>query len=254
MAAIASRRTGATPGVPFLLRLYPATWRRRYGDEFVELLQSRPPSLRDHVDIFQGALDARIHPQVVDALPPRVATGGDRLLALAAVTVGALLSGWAWIIVAASPRWGGGMAIDEGLMGAAFGAGFLGAAIAMLVMVSMTYRYVHELGSVSAIGSLIVAAGFLSILGEAEVLGFPLLTVGAVLLGRGLARVVGWRVSAIVVVSTVFMAAAMFGFVTSNGQQLLWLWMLAVYGPSWILLGINLRRGPRVAHPVPVGA
>lgn len=51
--------------------------------------------------------------------------------------------------------------------------------------------------------------------------------------------------------ATAFMAAAMFGFVGGDGQQLLWLWMLVVYGPAWILLGVNLRKGVRTAMFTP---
>jgi hypothetical protein len=41
-----------------LITLYPATWRHRYEDEFLDLLEIRPPSIRDRVDIVLGALDA----------------------------------------------------------------------------------------------------------------------------------------------------------------------------------------------------
>jgi hypothetical protein len=46
-----------------LLRLYPQDWRDRYGDEFLALLESKPPDLLDRVDIVRGAVDARLHPQ-----------------------------------------------------------------------------------------------------------------------------------------------------------------------------------------------
>lgn len=41
-----------------LLRLYPAVWRERYGDELADLLANRPLSLRDAVDLVRGAWDA----------------------------------------------------------------------------------------------------------------------------------------------------------------------------------------------------
>jgi hypothetical protein len=47
-----------------LLQLYPRPWRDRYGEEFVALISSRPPSLFDHLDIIRGAIDARLHPQL----------------------------------------------------------------------------------------------------------------------------------------------------------------------------------------------
>lgn len=53
-----------------LLRLYPRPWRDRYGEEFEALLADRPPTLGHRVDIVRGALDAHLHPQLVD--PDRV--------------------------------------------------------------------------------------------------------------------------------------------------------------------------------------
>jgi hypothetical protein len=47
-----------------LIALYPAAWRARYGDEFGELLASRPRSPREWIDIVLGAADAHLHPQV----------------------------------------------------------------------------------------------------------------------------------------------------------------------------------------------
>jgi len=45
-----------------LLNLYPRAWRERYEDEFIALLEARPPDARDRVDIIRGAIDARLHP------------------------------------------------------------------------------------------------------------------------------------------------------------------------------------------------
>ncbi|HYN48007.1 MAG TPA: hypothetical protein VER83_04025 [Candidatus Nanopelagicales bacterium] len=44
-----------------LLRLYPARWRARYGDEFAALLEERPLGPFDVADILLGALDAHRH-------------------------------------------------------------------------------------------------------------------------------------------------------------------------------------------------
>ena len=47
-----------------LVSLYPASWRARYEDEFLAVLESRPPTVADRLDILRGVLDARFHPQV----------------------------------------------------------------------------------------------------------------------------------------------------------------------------------------------
>lgn len=44
-----------------LLRLYPARWRARYGDEFAAVLQDRPLGPFDVADVLLGALDAHLH-------------------------------------------------------------------------------------------------------------------------------------------------------------------------------------------------
>lgn len=46
-----------------LVRLYPRAWRDRYEDEFLALLEARPPTSRDMIDTVFGAVDAHLHPQ-----------------------------------------------------------------------------------------------------------------------------------------------------------------------------------------------
>lgn len=43
-----------------LIRLYPARWRARYGEEFAAILEERPLGPFDVADIALGALDARL--------------------------------------------------------------------------------------------------------------------------------------------------------------------------------------------------
>jgi uncharacterized protein involved in exopolysaccharide biosynthesis len=44
----------------FLARLYPSSWRQRYGAEFEVLLEDAKPSVRDALDVFWGALKMQI--------------------------------------------------------------------------------------------------------------------------------------------------------------------------------------------------
>lgn len=48
----------------WLLRLYPALWRERYGEEFGSVLASQRASPGLVLDVLAGALDARLHPQI----------------------------------------------------------------------------------------------------------------------------------------------------------------------------------------------
>ncbi len=246
-------RTGSTP---WLVRFYPEPWRARYGVEFAELLAARPPTLRDRLDIIRGAMDARVQPQVLGAPARREVTAGDRALAAAAILVGGLFSTWAGIILVLSPRWGEAGTGFDALLALSYGAGSLGAFVAIAVLLGLAYRHIGDLRSPGAIGAIAMAGGFLAMMGgdgnsAASVL---LIVFGTLLMSPGLARAIGRPVSAFVAGSTLFLAAAMFGFVGSGGQDLLWLWMLAGYGPGWMLLGVSLRRGPRVALPAPVRA
>jgi hypothetical protein len=67
-----------------LLGLYPAAWRARYGDELAALLEDRPPSIADRLDIVRGAADAWIHPENHGREMPRA----HRLPGLAALIAG----------------------------------------------------------------------------------------------------------------------------------------------------------------------
>jgi hypothetical protein len=254
MAAITHDAPRSPEPMPWLIRLYPASWRERYGEEFMALLQSRPPTRRDRLDIVRGAIDARIHPQRLHELPPRVASGVDRLLALAAVAVGALLTVWAGIIIVAEPRWGTGSQLDDGLIAASYSAGFIGIVIAMAVLVGIAYRYADELGRAGVVGALVAAAAFLMILGQASALGVLLLPLGTLMLGSGLVRVIPWPIVTVFVGATAAMTASMLGFVGSQGQQVVWLSLGLAFGPSWVLLGIFLRRGPRAGRVALAGA
>jgi hypothetical protein len=49
------------PTIVLLLRVYPARWRARYGDEFAVVLEERPLGPFDVADVLLGALDAHLH-------------------------------------------------------------------------------------------------------------------------------------------------------------------------------------------------
>jgi hypothetical protein len=83
----------------FLLHLYPARWRARYGDEFEALLGERPLGPFDVADVVLGAIDAHLHLRGLGSysehrkgVPMSLRLGG-----LAATIGGALwFAGFAW--------------------------------------------------------------------------------------------------------------------------------------------------------------
>jgi hypothetical protein len=67
----------------WLLRLYPSPWRRRYADEVAEMLAHQGFSLGVAVDLIAGAIDAWLHPVLLD---PRLDGGGAAASAAGAKT------------------------------------------------------------------------------------------------------------------------------------------------------------------------
>ena len=48
----------------WLLQLYPARWRERYGEEFETVLASQRASVGLVLDVLGGAIDAHLYPQI----------------------------------------------------------------------------------------------------------------------------------------------------------------------------------------------
>jgi drug/metabolite transporter (DMT)-like permease len=75
-----------------LIRLYPARWRARYGEEFAAILEERPLGPFDVADILLGALDARLRlgARGADVKQGRLFTMSLRLGGSAAILGGVL--------------------------------------------------------------------------------------------------------------------------------------------------------------------
>lgn len=76
-----------------LVRLYPAGWRARYGDEFLALLEERPLGPFDVADILLGALDAQLRLRRVGAAST---TGRSLSMSLRIGGLAAILGGVLW--------------------------------------------------------------------------------------------------------------------------------------------------------------
>jgi hypothetical protein len=229
-----------------LLDLYPRAWRDRYGEEFADLLEARPPSLSDRLDIIRGAFDATVNPRRAGPSRREVHVL-DRFLAIAAVAAGVLFSTWAATIVLFMPTWEDMGSIDTLVLGLSYAAGLLASIFGMLVLLGMALRHVEDMGSVGLIGATVASLGFLALLNESSLMAIGFLCGGTVLMSPALARAVGWMAAVMLVVATIFIAVATFGFVRSDGQDRMWGCLLVVYGPAWALLGIQLRKGVRTS-------
>ncbi len=87
----------------YLLRLYPHTWRERYEEEFLVMLEQRPISFLDGIDLFFGALDAHLHPELgttgmslYKRMIQMISTLRHSLLTIFCAYIGFILAGWAF--------------------------------------------------------------------------------------------------------------------------------------------------------------
>jgi len=113
----------------WLVRLYPAAWRERYGEEFLALLADRSLSPSLLIDVLAGALDARIAPQSPHADGPNQTDTGGRIMSLLARRCqGRTLTRadqWRWALMTAAgtlagsalyvwvkPAWGGSLYVQ----------------------------------------------------------------------------------------------------------------------------------------------
>lgn len=81
--------------IGLLLALYPAHWRRRYGEEFRAMLESRPLGPYDVADVLLGAFDARLTRfRLLEMSAP---SGGDQVV-LRIGGFGAVAGGILWFV------------------------------------------------------------------------------------------------------------------------------------------------------------
>ena len=93
-----------------LISLYPKGWRRRYEAALRTLLDDRPATLADRLDLVRGAFDAHLHPELVNPAertaalvePPSEDTGMARRLGYATL-LGAVAWIAAWIVQSFGP-------------------------------------------------------------------------------------------------------------------------------------------------------
>ena len=235
-----------------LLRLYPRPWRDRYGEEFEELLAQRPPSARHRLDIVRGALDAHLHPQLVD--PDRVV---DRWWLVPLAGFGLFAVGL--LIVLASPeRFDAYGSYREAPV--AF-VPMLGAVVLLLVGIArLGVLLPAEEGALRVIASVGVAAGALWAMAPwTGILGATFLGATAVAaIGAWRAGVIpGLPAAALVVALSVptalFIAMTVLPWYVMRQIGPSPLLFLVVVMLIWPLLSVCLRQARR-ASPSPTGA
>lgn len=225
-----------------LIRLYPAAWRARYGAEFNELLDHRPLTLNDRIDLVRGAIDAHLHPQLADF---ERQPWTHRIPGLLALTAG-LLWAWSFAFLAfwADPNadWGSG-----------FGIAFL----MMLISVPGDYLFGYgrriAMGIGVVIGGMVlgqalpwsIADGLLNVIAGATawlVVVGGLLTLAAIRTGIGITgrwlMIPGVVIAPVVISIPVILGLAASG-ASGSGFRLVFAFFVP-YGIAWAFVGLRM--------------
>lgn len=253
--------------IGLLLALYPAPWRRRYGEEFRAVLESRPIGPFDVADVVLGALDARLALRLADG----ASVNGGQFAMLRIGGFGAALGGAAWIAgwfgaslagdVEGAPWVAlvmvGTFGILVGITGlsafqahreprlawAAFGVPAVGAVISLVGLAGMALRgdepWVGTWSgwSIWAVGTLATLLGSML---------FAMATIRAAVLSR--------RAAFGLLITSAYVIVLFSG---TGGDGMLARIFSAIcvitFGGSWIWLGVSaIRRGP-IRATAPIG-
>jgi hypothetical protein len=120
----------------WLVRLYPRAWRERYEEEFVAMLEQRPMSLADALDVVLGALDAHLDPQVGDErTAPMVNRMRAATIAILCAYVGFVLAGMGFQKVTEGPPFTN-LESTHALLGISYDVVVDGSIVALLAMMA----------------------------------------------------------------------------------------------------------------------
>ena len=218
-----------------LLRLYPRSWRDRYEAEFIHLMESRPPTVGDRVDIVRGAVDARLHPQVggPDG-DPIVERRRAAIPAALAALAGVAWSAWVVAGLAQFRGWDGPMPENVALLTVLnLVAGLSVAAAHVAIAVSAGDR-LHP------ITGLAVTVASVAFTGTALGIG----TLGSIALVASAVVAIGLRrplipgpLMGLWAGSAIASLGAMIAFIVGGGQQVWLLGGIATYGVAWLAIG-----------------
>ena len=219
-----------------LVRLYPRAWRDRYETEFRGLLQARPPTPRDRLDIVRGAFDARLHGEVPGS--PRLRSPiarTERLAGGASLVAGLGLTAWTSLIVRDFRGWDGEEPATAGLIAALGVISLLALAAAHALLGLAGSGRMRPFGPIAA--SIAVACFGITAFGGGATLAYAAaasMALAVAMAGRSIPVwvAIGW------IASSVTMITAMLGFVGSDGTNLALLPLLVPYGVVWILIGL----------------
>jgi hypothetical protein len=217
-----------------MLRLYPSRWRERYEDEVRALIEDRPTRGRDVLDLWRGALDARLHPPVPSRVP-----------AIAAIAAGGVWTVWSLLILTAPtpPDWPG--YVQEMLLSALAVVAVLVLAVAgaWLRLGDDATRFERVSISVALAGHgawfvLLLAAALGIAYGAPTAVASSAAAVGTMFVGFALMIVNDTRVGALVAIAAVGLLVP---------YTIGWL----MFGLGWVAAGFVMFENPRRGRQLP---
>jgi hypothetical protein len=243
-----------------LVRLYPAAWRDRYGDELAALLEDRPPGPFDVADLVLCAIDAHLH---LRGLGNRSEHRKGIPMSLRLAGLAAILGGGLWItfFVIVSFSYTGSADLDVVWFPVVLGAGLLTLA-ALAGLSAFEFRdhprwvWIAFLVPAVGIGLVLVALGRTLLIddweyGEGSV-GAPILYGGLLLVlvgsivfaavsrpAHGLRRLGAIAIAAGALVTL----PSLFGVLPAIGLDVGGL----LFGSGWIALGLDAVQRDRSA-------
>lgn len=259
--------------IGLLLAMYPATWQRRYAEEFRVVLESRPLGPFDVADVILGALDARLAPRRHGHLAGL--TGGHQML-LRIGGLGAVAGGILFFVGIAAGSGLGGSDTPWILLTIIGTLGILTALIGLSAFQAYDNpKLAWAAFAIPGLGTLVTIVGMIGMaaMGDSEdpfigpwdpwaiwVVGllttlvgsilFAIATIRAAVLSRGAAQALAWSAGLVIILamSGFDAGASMLGPLLVGGS-------LGAFCLSWVALGASaLRRGPIVAMGAAPGA
>lgn len=233
-----------------LVRLYPARWRARYGEEFTALLEERPVGPFDVADIVLGAVDARLRLRNMHAArEPGGVSMSLRIGGMAAIVGAAFLALAALVSM-------GFVETGEAVPGILFVTGLALLLVALAGMSAFQARAHPRLAwvafAVPAVGTVASVLGLVGmpIVGESAwaVWFFGTLTA---LIGSALFAVVTYRTAALSRGAAVLLGIGSIlpfaGLVLPDDLTILPLASIAFFLLGWFFLGVQAIRLDRPA-------
>ena len=248
--------------IAMLLRLYPARWRARYGDELSIVLAERPLGPFDVADLLLAAVDAHLHPRALGivaehrrGIPMTLRIGG-----YAAIVGGVLwFAGLAWSQVGHGAAPGPAM-VMLGTLSLLVGLTGLSA-----FQARRHPRLTWAAFVIPAIGAVVSVVGLAGIAATGDepfvggVSGWYLWFIGSLTLvvGSGLFAIATWRVRTLSRRGAGLLGAGCVALVPAIGggvggpemvAQLLLAASLGSFAGGWLALGVSaLRTSPAPA-------